>query len=167
MFLVSRITLSLLLSPHAFYYFSITDHEELTPRSRFTQNRAQHELSYFVSQWVWCLALSTGPYRLYRGTLVKVILKLLLAMNWADWRKAFCCTWSRGRHLSPSVPGDRYLKLSLQTRPPGRNHGGHRLVRRSGTTFGNTALLVFSLGMRIFRDSHIIWEPNIRVESLK
>ena len=112
MFLVSRITLSMLLSPHAFYYFSITDHEELTPRSRFTQNRAQDELSYFVSQWVRCLALSTGLYRLYRDTLVKVILKLLLAMNWADWRKAFCCSWSRGRHLSPSVPGDRYLKLA-------------------------------------------------------
>ena len=150
MFLVSRITLSMLLSLHAFYCFSITDHEELTHSDHVSRKTARtHELSYFASQWVRCVALWTGLYRLYRDALVKVILKLLLAMNWADWRKAFCCTWSRSRHPSPSVPGDRYLKRISQTRAPGRNHGGNRLVRCSGTTSGDTALLVFSLRMRI------------------
>ncbi|KAK2557712.1 hypothetical protein P5673_020077 [Acropora cervicornis] len=38
--------------------------------------------------------------------------------------------------LSPSLPvgDDRYLNLSSQKRPTGRNLGGNRLVRRSGTT---------------------------------
>ena len=56
--------------------------------------------------------------------------------------------WSRGRHFSPSLPGDRYRKLSSQKRSPGRNLGEHRLVRRSGTVSRGTALLVFSLRMR-------------------
>ena len=64
--------------------------------------------------------------------------------------KGICHIWSRGRHFSPSMPGDRYLKLSPQKRPPGRNLGEHRLVRRSGTTSRGTALLVFGLRMRSF-----------------
>ena len=64
--------------------------------------------------------------------------------------KGICHIWSRGRHFSPSMPGDRYLKLSPQKRPPGRNLGEHRSVRRSGTTSRGTALLVLGLRMRSF-----------------
>ena len=28
-----------------------------------------------------------------------------------QWTKGICHLWSRGRHFSPSLPGDRYLKL--------------------------------------------------------
>ena len=28
-----------------------------------------------------------------------------------EWMKGICLEWSRGRHFSPSLPGDRYLKL--------------------------------------------------------
>ena len=52
--------------------------------------------------------------------------------------------------LPPSLPvgDDRYLNLSSQKRPTGRNLGGHRLVRRSGTTSRGTVVLVFCLRMR-------------------
>ena len=55
-----------------------------------------------------------------------------------------------GRLISPSLPvgGDRYLNLSSQKRPTGRNLGGNRLVRRSGTTSRGTVVLVFCLRMR-------------------
>ena len=59
--------------------------------------------------------------------------------------KGICHVWSRGRHFSPSLPGDRYLKLGSQKRSPGRNLGERRLVRRSGTVSRGTALLVFFL----------------------
>ena len=29
--------------------------------------------------------------------------------------KGICHTWSRGRHFSPSLPGDRYLKLGSKS----------------------------------------------------
>ena len=47
-----------------------------------------------------------------------------------------CLIWPRGRLISPSLPagGDRYLTLSSQKRPTGRNLGANCLVRRSGTT---------------------------------
>ena len=63
-----------------------------------------------------------------------------------------CLIWSRGRLISPSLPvgDDRYLNLSSQKRPPGRNLGEHRLVRRSGATSRGTVVLVFSLRMRSF-----------------
>ena len=64
--------------------------------------------------------------------------------------KGICHMWSRGRHFSPSLPGDGYLKLSSQKRSPGRNLGEHRLVRRSGTAYRGTALLAFYLRMRTF-----------------
>ena len=37
-----------------------------------------------------------------------------------------CLIWSRGRFISPSLPvdDDRYLNLSSQKRPTGRNLGG-------------------------------------------
>ncbi|KAK2548977.1 Uromodulin [Acropora cervicornis] len=43
---------------------------------------------------------------------------------------------SGGRPISPSLPvgDDSYLNLSSQKRPTGRNLGGNRSVRRSGTT---------------------------------
>ena len=54
-----------------------------------------------------------------------------------------CLIWSRGRLISPSLPvGDHsYLNLSSQKRPTGRNLGGNRLVRRSGTTSRGTVVL--------------------------
>ena len=67
-----------------------------------------------------------------------------------------CLIWSRGRLISPSLPvgDDRYLNLSSQKRPTGRNLGGNRLVRRSGTTSRGTVVLVFRLRMRRFPDSN-------------
>ena len=64
-----------------------------------------------------------------------------------------CLTWSRGRLISPSLPvgDDRYLNLSShKKRPTGRNLGGNRSVRRSGTTSRGTVVLVFRLRMRRF-----------------
>ena len=65
--------------------------------------------------------------------------------------KGICHIWSRGRYFSPSLPdvlrGERYLKPGSQKRPTGRNLGGNRLVRRSGTKRG-TAFLTFCLHMR-------------------
>ena len=60
--------------------------------------------------------------------------------------------WSRGRLISPSLPvgDDRYLNLSSQKRPTGRNLGGNPLVRRSGATSRGTVVLVFCLRMRRF-----------------
>ena len=56
-----------------------------------------------------------------------------------------CLIWSRGRLISPSLPvgDDRYLNLSSQKRPPGRNLGEHRSVRRSGTMSRGTVVLLF------------------------
>ena len=82
---------------------------------------------------------------------VLYIWELLLFIYRAEWMKGVCHKWSRGRHFSPSLPGDRYLNLgSPQKRPPGRNLGEHRLVRRSGATSRGTVVLVFRLRMRIF-----------------
>ena len=63
-----------------------------------------------------------------------------------------CLIWSRGRLISPSLPvgDDRYLNLSSEKRPTGRNLGGNRLVRRSGTRSRGTVVLVFVLRMRRF-----------------
>ena len=55
--------------------------------------------------------------------------------------------WPSGRHFSPSLPGDRSLKLNSRKRSPGRNLGEHRLARRSGR---GTALLIFCLCMHGF-----------------
>ena len=41
--------------------------------------------------------------------------QLLLVMNRAEWMKGICHIWSRGRHFSPSMPGDRYLKLGSKS----------------------------------------------------
>ena len=66
--------------------------------------------------------------------------------------KGICHIWSKGKLISPSLPvgDDCYLNLNSQKRPPGRNLGEHRLVRRSGTTFRGTVVLVFCLRMRSF-----------------
>ena len=73
-------------------------------------------------------------------------------MNLAEWMNGICLLWSRGRLISPSLPvgDDRYLNLSSQKRPTGRNLGGNRLVLRSGTTSRGTVVLVFCLRMRRF-----------------
>ena len=54
--------------------------------------------------------------------------------------------------LPPFLPvgDDRYLNLTSQKRPTGRNLGGNRSVRRSGTTARGTIVLVFCLRMRRF-----------------
>ena len=51
-----------------------------------------------------------------------------------------CFIWSWGRLISPSlsVGDDRYLNFSSEKRPTGRNLGGNRSVRRSGTTSRGT-----------------------------
>ena len=41
--------------------------------------------------------------------------KLLLVMNGGMGRKGICYTWFRGRHFSPSLSGDRYLKLGSKS----------------------------------------------------
>ena len=41
--------------------------------------------------------------------------KLLLVMNRADWMKGICRIRFRGRHFSPSLPGDRYLNLGFKS----------------------------------------------------
>ena len=73
-------------------------------------------------------------------------------MNWVEWMKGICHKWSRGRLISPSMPvgDDWYLNLDSQKRPPGRNLGEHRLVRRSVATSSGTVVLVFCLRMHSF-----------------
>ena len=80
------------------------------------------------------------------------IWKLQVDMNRIKRMKGICHLRSRGRLISPSLPvvDDRYLNLSLQKRPTGRNLGRNRSVRRSGTTSGGTALLVTFERMRSF-----------------
>ena len=65
------------------------------------------------------------------------------SLSRAEWMNGICLIWSRGRLISPSLPvgDDRYLNLSSQKRPTGRNLGGNRLVRRSGTTSRGTVLI--------------------------
>ena len=90
----------------------------------------------------------------------------MLNMNRVEWMKGICHIWARGRHFSPSMPGDRYLKLSSQKRSPGRNLGEHRLVRRSGTASRGIVLLVFYMRMHSFPRTEavtIFLGENIRV----
>ena len=86
--------------------------------------------------------------------------------------KGICHIWSRGRLISPSMPvgDDWYLNLNSQKRPPGRNLGEHRLVRRSGTTSRGTVVLVFCLRMRSYPRAEvptIFMARNICVGQLK
>ena len=37
------------------------------------------------------------------------------ATNWTEWMKGICHIWSRGRHFSPSLPGDRHLNLGSKS----------------------------------------------------
>ena len=78
-------------------------------------------------------------------------------MNWVEWMNGICHIWSRGRLISPSLPvgDDGYLNLNSQKRPPGRNLGEHRLVRRSGATSRGTVVLVFCLRMRSFPGTEV------------
>ena len=43
------------------------------------------------------------------------IWKLLIRKNWIEWMTGICHIWSRGRHFSPSLPGDRYLNLGSKS----------------------------------------------------
>ena len=45
--------------------------------------------------------------------------------------------------LGADFGDDRYLNLSSKKRPTGRNLGGNRSVRRSGTTSRGSVVLVF------------------------
>ena len=89
------------------------------------------------------------------------ISKLLIRTNRVEWMKGICLIWSRGRLISPSLPvgDDWYLNLNSQKRPPGRNLGEHRLVRRSGTASRSTVLLVLCLRMRSFPRTEVF--PHI------
>ena len=73
-------------------------------------------------------------------------------MSRAEWMNGIYLIWSRGRHICPSLPvgDDRYLNLNSQKRPTGRNLGGNRSVRRSGTTSRGTVVLVFCSRMLRF-----------------
>ena len=56
-----------------------------------------------------------------------------------------------------SLPAWRQVsKTWLQKRPPGRNLGEHRLVRRSGTTSRGTVALVFCLHMRSYPRTEVL-----------
>ena len=82
--------------------------------------------------------------------IVLYIQKLALSTSRAEWMNGICLRWSRGRLISPSMPvgDDRYLNLSSQKRPTGRNLEGNRSVPRSGTR--GTVVLVFCLRMHRF-----------------
>ena len=43
------------------------------------------------------------------------IRKLLVITGRIEWMKGICHIWSRGRHFSPSLPGDRYLNLGSKS----------------------------------------------------
>ena len=43
------------------------------------------------------------------------ISKWRITTNWTEWMKGIGRTWSRGRHFSPSLPGDRYLNLGSKS----------------------------------------------------
>ena len=79
-------------------------------------------------------------------------------MKRVEWMKGICHIRSRGRLMSPSIPvGDNwYLNLNSQKRPPGRNLGEHRWVRRSGTTSRGAVVLVFYLRMRSFLRAEVL-----------
>ena len=49
-----------------------------------------------------------------RYTLI-YIWKLFVIANWTEGMKGICHMWSRGRHISPSLPGDRYLNLGSKS----------------------------------------------------
>ena len=86
-------------------------------------------------------------------------------MNRVEWMKGICHVWSRGRLISPSmlVGDDWYLKLNSQKRPPGRNLGEHRLVRRSGATSRGTVVLILCLRMRSLARTEV---PTIFMEEV-
>ena len=84
--------------------------------------------------------------------------------------KGICHIWSWGRHFSPSMPGDRYLKLGSPKGSPGRNLGEHRSVRRSGTASRSTVLLGFCLRVRRLPRTEVLTifvGKDIRVGSTK
>ena len=84
--------------------------------------------------------------------------------------KGICHIWSRGRLISMPVGDDWYLNLNSQKRPPGRNLGEHRLVRRSGTASRGTVVLDLSLRMCSFLRTEvptIFMARNICVGSAK
>ena len=78
----------------------------------------------------------------------------VLCISRVEWMNGICLIWSRDRLISPSLPvgDDRYLNLSSQKRPTGRNLGGNRSVRRSGSTSRGTVVLIF-------------WFPHAQVPS--
>ena len=97
------------------------------------------------------------PQRRKNYNTVLYIWKLVLSIR-AEWMSGICLIWSRGQLISPSLPvgDDWYLNLGSQKRPPGRNLGEHRLVRRSGTTSRGTVVLVFCSRMRSFPRNELL-----------
>ena len=71
---------------------------------------------------------------------------------------------------SPDNRGSTVSETWLQNRPPGRNLGEHRSVRRSGTTSRGTVALVFCWRMRSYLKTEVvslIRGENIHMESTK
>ena len=67
---------------------------------------------------IWLLPRHTWRYHMEeitRRLLGIYIYKLLLLLNRAEWMKGICLMWSRGRHFSPSLLGNRYLKLGSKS----------------------------------------------------
>ena len=87
-----------------------------------------------------------GSYNYY--TVVNREKLLLTLSELSECRKGICLVWPRGRHFSPLLPGYRYLKFNSQKCSRGRDIRENRLVRRSGATSTDTALLVFCSRMR-------------------
>ena len=91
-------------------------------------------------------------------------------MNWAEWKKGICHAWFRDQHFSPSLSGNRYLKVG-----PKRDHWAEisgNIVRYNALTPSPEVLLfryfvcarVVSLELKFLTDSR---EKNLRVGSTK
>ena len=111
----------------------------------------------------------TTTHSMYHiGEILRALVYLYIYRNCnllcrVEWMKEICQIWSRGRHFSPSLTRDKYLKLSSQKRSPSPNLGEYRLVRRSGTTSRGTALLLSCLCMRSYPKTEVL---NLFVEKI-
>ena len=49
------------------------------------------------------------------GKFLDIYRSCFMLKNRTEWMKGICLQWSRGRHFSPSLPGDRYLNLGSKS----------------------------------------------------
>ena len=107
-------------------------------KSAFLQERMRHHQLYTVPRHTW----------IYHK---EEITRTLCCMY-----RDGCRIWSRGRHYSPSLPGDWYLKRCLQKRSQDRNLWELRSVPRSVNTSRGNVLLVFCWRMRSFSRTAVL-----------